>query len=130
MSSKKCIVCDKFESSTNPETASYDFNDKKTDWSNWVVFTVCPKCFDNKISDDKKCTCFRCKRKKKLCKSLKGKKEYHYYCSWCSIVSLGRCIFCPKDKIQIEHFRDKLSYDEYMISKQCQDCQDKIFNKC
>lgn len=40
-------------------------------------------------------------------------------------------VFCPDcgDKIEEDKFRDKLSYQEYLISGMCQKCQDKVFGE-
>jgi hypothetical protein len=38
----------------------------------------------------------------------------------------GKCPTC-KEPIDVEEFRDDLSYAEYQISGMCQKCQDKVF---
>jgi hypothetical protein len=126
-----CKICYKFRAK---KVAQWKFIDKKTDFSNWVTFQVCPDCFNNKIPDDQKYTCFRCKRSGKLCKSMENGK--YKYCSYCDTVMLqnrlfdkSTCSFCDKTPIRIMDFRDKLSYDDFLITGQCQDCQDKTSDK-
>ena len=125
----KCVMCKDFKAEFKPKWypgGSYPFYDKKTHWSNWVIFQVCPKCF-KKRKDKKQCK--RCERKEKLCKPLKVNDEKNeYYCSWCCLVDLGTCFFCGTRDITILSFKDALSYAEWYITQSCQKCQDKIFN--
>ncbi len=45
------------------------------------------------------------------------------------LVEKGMCPFCRK-KIDMENeFRNFISRKEFLISGQCQECQDKIFGK-
>lgn len=126
-----CKMCHKFRAK---KVGGWEFGDKKTDYSNWVTFQVCPDCYEKKIPENQKYTCFRCKRSEKLCKSMENGK--YKYCSYCATVKLpnrffneSECLFCNKTPILIEDFRDMLSYKEFFISGQCQECQDKTFGK-
>ena len=40
----------------------------------------------------------------------------------------GKCPICKK-KINVNEYRNKLSWEEAKISGLCQQCQDKIFGK-
>lgn len=37
------------------------------------------------------------------------------------------CALCHSLKVQLTDFRDELSWKEFGISRQCQECQDKIW---
>jgi hypothetical protein len=124
-----CKMCRKFQAK------KYKMHtDEEIDFPNWVTFQICPDCVKNKIPDDKKFMCFKCKKSRKLYKSMENGK--YKYCSKCDLGMLqnpfldrSECSSCGEDAIRIREFRDKLSYDEFFISGQCQDCQDKTFGK-
>lgn len=42
----------------------------------------------------------------------------------------GKCALCGSDKVgHRKHFTDELSYQEWLISKMCQVCQNSVFTE-
>lgn len=133
----KCNRCKTFECYKIPD--GYEFEDKKTDWANWISFQICPECYD-KIPEKNYKKCFCCKKQRGLYKTLGNIGNPKYYCGYCNIRFLGHCVWGKncldaengkgKQNIRIRDFRDIESYHEFHISQQCQKCQDSIFNKC
>lgn len=39
----------------------------------------------------------------------------------------GVCVPCGSDKVKPENFRDERSWQEWLISRMCQECQDRTF---
>lgn len=44
-----------------------------------------------------------------------------------TLKALGTCVFCPRKFDKEAEFRDEIARREYLISRLCQQCQDKCF---